>query len=97
MGAEQWFAGLSSIHLDMVDLMGRGYIIDFCISQINRKKELENFQIYVTDALASLLSRYTKDKIPRFYDMMHPAKVDTRSGMEIAEDIIAKHGLKVVN
>lgn len=36
-------------------------------------------------------------KYPRFYDLMHPAPVDERTGEEIAEDIIKRHGLMVVN
>ena len=34
----------------MVDLMGKGYVVDYCISLL-RKKEQRRFQIYLTDVL----------------------------------------------
>lgn len=33
----------------------------------------------------------------RYADMIKPQKIETRSGDEIAADIIKRHGLKVVN
>ena len=80
----------------MLDLMGCGYVVDCCISAFTHIQEQRNLAIYVTDALAAQIGMWAKDKYPRYYDMIHPEKKDTRSGKEIADDIIAKHGLKVV-
>lgn len=80
----------------MLDLMGSGYIIDCCIAAYNKKRERDNFEVYVTDAMAALINMWTRDKYPRYYDLIHPPKVDRRSGREIADEVLKKHGLKVV-
>lgn len=81
----------------MLDLMGCGYVVDCCISAFNHIQEQRNYQIYMSDAAAALISMWCKDKYPRYYDLTHPQEQDTRSGDEIAADVIAKHGLKVVD
>lgn len=80
----------------MVDLMGSGYVVDHCISAFSERQERRNFETYITDVGAALINMWTKDKYPRYYDLIHPQKEDNRSGEEIAADIIARHGLKVV-
>lgn len=58
------------------------------------------YRVYVTDCLKLIaentanISRgqYMKS---RYYDIIHPAKVDTRTGDEIVEDIIKRAGLVV--
>ena len=81
----------------MADFMGTSYVVDYCVMDINRRRERANFDIYVTDVLGGLLSRWCTEKIPRYYDLIHPAPEDKRTGQEIADDIIAKYGLKVVD
>ena len=80
----------------MLDLMGCGYVVDCCISAFNHIQERRNFEIYITDVAAALINMWAKDPYPRYYDLIHPQEQDKRSGEEIAADIIAKHGLKVV-
>ena len=80
----------------MLDLFGNRYVSDCCISVHNQKMKEENFRIYITDVGAALINMFSKTSVPRFYDMMHKPKVETRTGEEIAQDIIARHGLKVV-
>ena len=58
------------------------------------------YLVYVTDCLKLIaentanISRgqYMKS---RYYDIIHPANVDTRTGDEIVEDIIKRAGLVV--
>ena len=58
------------------------------------------YRVYVTDCLkliaentANISSgQYVKS---RYYDIIHPAKVDSRTGDEIVEDIIKRAGLVV--
>jgi len=58
----------------------------------------ESFEIYLTDVAAALVNLLAKDaNYPRFYDLMHPAPKDDRTGAEIAADIVARHGLTVVD
>lgn len=77
-------------------MMGCGYVVDCCISAFNHIQARRNFEIYITDAAAALINMWAKDTYPRYYDLIHPQEQDKRSGEEIAADIIAKHGLKVV-
>ena len=76
--------------------MGSGYVVDHCISAFRLKQERMRFEYYITDVGAALINMWAKDKYPRYYDLVNPKQVDNRSGDEIAADIIAKHGLKVV-
>lgn len=76
--------------------MGSGYVVDHCISAFRIKQERRGFEYYLTDAIAAYIGMWSKDRYPRYYDMMHPKEEDKRSGAEIAADIVAKHGLKVV-
>lgn len=58
------------------------------------------YLVYVTDCLKMIsentanisFGQYMKE---RYYDIIHPAKVDTRTGDEIVEDIIKRAGLVV--
>lgn len=83
----------------MVDLLGSGYVIDHCVAAYTERQRREMYEIYVTDALYSLITVWStnaKDVMKRYYDLLHPQKEDTRTGQEIAEDIIKRHGLKAV-
>lgn len=60
----------------------------------------ETYRVYVSDTLRIISENtarfgggaYIKQ---RYYDVINPPKVDTRTGDEIAEDIIKRAGLKV--
>ena len=80
----------------MVDLLGSGYVVDHCIAAFRAKQERMRFEYYITDVGAALINMWARDKYPRYYDLVNPQMVDKRSGAEIAAEIIAKHGLKVV-
>lgn len=52
----------------------------------------------MTDALYYIMHMMNgKEVIPRYYDVLHPAKKDERTAEEIADDIIKRNGLKVVS
>lgn len=80
----------------MVDAIGKSYIVDYCRHKALMLREQRNYQIYITDGIAGLIRMWSKSKVPRYYDLMHPQPKDERTGQEIADDIIAKYGLKVV-
>lgn len=77
-------------------MLGSGYIVDNCIAAFIEKQNRQNFEIYITDSAAALINLFSKEKMPRYWDIVNPKKTDSRSGEEIAAEIIAKHGLKVV-
>ena len=51
------------------------------------------YRIYITDSLYYMGRNQMLEK--RYYDVIHPPKVDNRSGNEIAMDVIQRLGLKV--
>ena len=70
------------------------------MSKVNQQAKDTAYRVYVTDCLKLIaentanISRgqYMKS---RYYDIIHPAKVDIRTGDEIVEDIIKRAGLVV--
>lgn len=82
----------------MLDLFGSGYAVEHCVSALLKSKENERCIIYMTDALYYIMHMMNgKEVIPRYYDVLHPAKKDERTAEEIADDIIKRNGLKVVS
>lgn len=53
------------------------------------------YRVFVTDALYEGENHERIVSQKRYYEMVHPEKCDTRSGDEIAEDVIKKAGLVV--
>lgn len=72
--------------------------MEYCVATLNARREKEMCAEYMADALYIMtrLLANGKEVIKQFKDVIHPPKADTRNGAEIAEDIIARHGLKVV-
>ena len=70
------------------------------MSKVNQQAKDTAYRVYVTDCLKMIsentanISRGQYTKL-RYYDIIHPAKVDTRTGDEIVEDIIKRAGLVV--
>lgn len=88
----------------MIDLLGRRYIIEHIASDYRRRKRYEAFQIYVTDVLKGIadlnLKYFSRDNTAeyitrRFYEVLNPAKIDTRSADEIASDVLKRAGLSL--
>ena len=85
----------------MVDLMGKGYVVDYCISLLRKKQEQRRFQVYLTDALMimnnNIVRAFGGGKIKqRYADYFSKKKEDTRSAKEIVKDTIKRAGLKLV-
>lgn len=88
---------MTSIDLQKAKLMGRGYVVDCCISAFNRLQEQRNIQNYLADCAYVLVKSLQPNMdLPLYKDLLNPPKEDTRSAEEIAGDVIARHGLKVV-
>ena len=70
------------------------------MSKVNQQAKDTAYRVYITDCLKLIaentanISRgqYMKS---RYYDIIRPEKVDTRTGDEIVEDIIKRAGLVV--
>ena len=72
-------------------------MVEHCISAFNRIQEIRNFEYYVTDTLYIMVRATTTSQIKRYYDIVNPEPEDNRTAAEIAGDVIARHGLKVVS
>ena len=97
-GAKSWnYTGLS---VELLNLLGKGYVIDHCISLFNRQAKEEAYRAYVTDTLKALNDNFAKHFGGAFYqtryvDVVNPKEETDKSGDEIARDIIKRAGLKV--
>lgn len=63
-------------------------------ARLTRDNRDSVYRIYVTDALQGIPQQKFSNK--RYIDLIQPVKVDTRTGDEIAAEVIKKLGLKVV-
>lgn len=70
------------------------------MSKVDQQAKDTAYRVYVTDCL-KLIAENTANisrvqyMESRYYDIIHPAKVDTRTGDEIVEDVIKRAGLVV--
>lgn len=99
-GAEAW--DYTGINLEMLDLIGKGYIVDHCVSLFENRAKERLFQIYITDTLKCLNDNVAKvfggaTLKMRYYDLLESGKKteSEKTGDEIALEIIRKAGLKV--
>lgn len=88
----------------MVELLGSGYIVDYCFSILLReakeKRDNASLQYYVTDCLRLLTENTAKSAHTeagyignRYADIVNPVVQQELSGDEIAADIIKRAGL----
>lgn len=84
------------MRLDLLELFGSGYVIDHCVAAINAEQQEECYRVYVTDMLANIYNGLGGSCKTRYYNILHPAPVDTRSAEEIVAENNKRMGLKVV-
>lgn len=82
MGADEYFEGIKSVNPQLLEIMGRRYVIESCISALNSKHEEMMFRVYVTDALRALC----RSNGARYFDLIS-RKADTRQDAEVVNDI----------
>lgn len=80
----------------MVELLGAGYVVDYCISRYKHKQEEKLYRAYVSDALMHITNNLSHafggNRITqRYTDLMKPQ--DTRTGDDIAVDVMQRAGL----
>lgn len=77
--------------------MGSGYVVENCISAFMAKQERKSFEYYIADVGAAIITMFSKEKFPTYYSLLHPEEAEEeKTGEEIAADVIARLGLKVV-
>lgn len=109
MGAVEYLNLIQTIRLDLLELFGSGYVIDHCVSAFSKEKEIERryeeeklYRYYLTDCLRVITENTAKSAHTeasyinnRFQDIIEPKPVITKSGDEIAEDIVRRAGLSI--
>lgn len=79
----------------MLNLMGRNYVIDHVISEYQDYVEEKIYKAYVTDLIKSIAESIGVEVNDRYADLIDNTSKDTRTGDEIALDVIKRAGLKV--
>lgn len=72
MGEEGWFDGIKDIRLDLLEIMGAGYLIDAVKARAESKFEELAYRVYVTDVLSACISTLSGDRPERYYDVIRP-------------------------
>lgn len=71
----------------MLEVFGRGYVIEHCISSFYKYTEEHSYRIYVTDVLRSLNGN---KELPRYYDYINIKKEKEKSAKEVKDKIRGK-------
>lgn len=73
----------------MLEIFGKGYVIQHCISLFQEEQETESYRIFVTELLTGILRNMGGQVNTRYVDMLYPKK--KQSAEEIIDHI--KKGL----
>lgn len=97
-GAENW--DYEGINVDLLILLGKGCVIDHCVSLFNKKQREKLFQTYVTETLKLINDNIAKIHggsvlKTRYSELIETKKIDNRTGDEVARNVIKRIGLKV--
>ena len=84
------------MRFDLLELYGRGYVVEHCVAAFMQEQEETRYRAYLTDALMAIAqntANYAGGSAMngRWYDAIKPT--DNRDGDEIAKDIINRLGL----
>lgn len=80
----------------MLDLMGKGYVIDHCICEHNKRVQEDDYRTYMTDLMKGLADFVGLQVNIRYADLYRTqAEQETeKTGDEIALEVINRLGLK---
>lgn len=95
MGADKYFDCCREIRLDLLELIGKEYIFEHCISELKLRNELDLFRNYIAMSLYAISNNRGMTKTYQEIQRASMEKKDSRSGDEIAIDVIKKAGLVV--
>jgi hypothetical protein len=66
----------------LVEILGSGYIIEYCVSAFNHIQEEKAYRIYITDAL-----KYLAGLNVRYAELIDTTPKDERTFEEITNDV----------
>lgn len=82
---------------DLVALIGIDYLTECVMGAVMQRISEENYRVYITDCLYGISAGLGNKPVRRYFDILHPAPVDNRTGEEIAIEHLEKLGIKVVD
>lgn len=108
MGANGYLSLISNIKLELLELFGSGYVIEYCVSILlqreEKRKKQEVFYNYIANCL-KIITENTAKSVNVGYDASYvsnnladilcPSNIEEKTGDEIAKDIIKRAGLKI--
>lgn len=76
----------------MLELFGRGYVIEHCVSALNSLRKSEAYQIYTAELLHGIAQSLGVQAIPfmEYLDALKPHKQEERSSEEVIDSIRKK-------
>lgn len=83
MGADEYGEGLRTVNPQLLEIMGRSYVIECCITAFRVKQEELIYREYVTTMLRGL----ARSEAPRYMDIIKPSSVDEQNVVEKVNDI----------
>lgn len=83
--------------MDLLDLFGKGYVVDHCIAFLQKQRRQEELEYYITDTLMYIAQNTANiggGKVPkiRFYEVMNQKPEETRTAQDIINNIKRKIG-----
>ena len=95
MGAESYAECLETINIDLLQILGKSYIIQHCVAFLKNRAILRAYQTYVTDALKVIAENtagtgkaHTLNM--RFADLISEEKPEERTEQDIINSIKEK-------
>lgn len=95
MGAESYAECINTIRLDLLEILGKSYIIQHCVAFLKNKSKEKAFQIYVTDSLkiiAETLAHHYGGSVlnMRYADIISDEEPENRTAEDIINNLKAK-------
>jgi hypothetical protein len=87
VGEEGWIDGIKDIRLDLLEIMGAGYLIDVVKTRAESKFEELAYRVYVTDVLSAAIKSLTGNCPERYYDVIHPDRTPQITAEEAKNNI----------
>lgn len=60
MGSDAYFGLTEDIRLDLLEVLGRGYVVDHCIASLNKQRKEQKFRVYLTDVVKMIAENTAK-------------------------------------
>lgn len=75
--------------------MGRGYVIEHCVSTLNSLRQEENYRVYITELLRTIAKGVGYDVKYRYSDLLNDTKAKPQASEErTSEEIITNIKVK---